>query len=62
MSYQTYNGGNNSDDFFKELNADPRVVGILKEIVGPNVEFFSDKVVYKSSALTFVAFHSGRNA
>jgi ectoine hydroxylase-related dioxygenase (phytanoyl-CoA dioxygenase family) len=38
---------------FRQLNADPRVLDIWEEIFGPNIEFWSDKVVYKSAAVDF---------
>lgn len=38
---------------FKALNSDPRMVDVLEQIVGPNLEFWSDKVVYKSAGVDF---------
>ena len=42
-----------NSEFFKRMNADPRVVDVLAEIVGPNLEFWSDKIVYKSAGVDF---------
>ncbi|MCW8128810.1 MAG: phytanoyl-CoA dioxygenase family protein [Planctomycetota bacterium] len=42
-----------NSDFFKKLNADPRVLDVLEQCVGPNLEFWSDKVVYKSAGVDF---------
>ena len=39
--------------YFKGLNADPRLVDVLEQIVGPNLEFWSDKIVYKSAGVDF---------
>ena len=38
---------------FRKINADPRIVDVLEEIVGPNLEFWSDKVVFKSASVDF---------
>jgi phytanoyl-CoA hydroxylase len=35
-------------DLFKQAVQDPRLVEVLKAAIGPNVEFLSDKVVFKS--------------
>ncbi|MBM3216775.1 phytanoyl-CoA dioxygenase family protein [Candidatus Poribacteria bacterium] len=40
-------------EFFKRAVADPRIVDILEAIQGPNVEFLSDKVVYKQEGTEF---------
>lgn len=40
-------------DLMRRVNADPRLVGVLTAIMGPDVEFLSDKLVYKSSDLGF---------
>jgi phytanoyl-CoA hydroxylase len=39
--------------FIRGLHADPRIVDILAEIIGPNIEFWSDKAVYKSASVDF---------
>lgn len=39
--------------FFRKLNADPRLVDVLAEAIGPNLEFWSDKVVYKAPGVDF---------
>ncbi|MBI3832119.1 MAG: phytanoyl-CoA dioxygenase family protein [Planctomycetes bacterium] len=38
---------------FKKMNADPRMVDVLEQVVGPHLEFWSDKVVYKSAGVDF---------
>ena len=38
---------------FRQVNADPRVVDVLEQIIGPNLEFWSDKVVFKSADVDF---------
>ncbi|MBA2482801.1 MAG: phytanoyl-CoA dioxygenase family protein [Planctomycetes bacterium] len=40
-------------DVIRSLHADARIVDILAEIIGPNVQFWSDKAVYKSAAVDF---------
>jgi hypothetical protein len=40
---------------FKKINADPRLVSVLEKIVGPDVEFWSDKVVFKSAKVDFAS-------
>lgn len=40
---------------FKKINADPRVVSVLTQIVGPDIEFWSDKVVFKSANVDFAS-------
>jgi len=37
----------------KAVNADPRLVEPLRAIMGPDIEFLSDKLVYKSSDMGF---------
>jgi phytanoyl-CoA hydroxylase len=37
----------------RRLNRDPRFLDILESIIGPNIEFLSDKVVFKSAATEF---------
>jgi ectoine hydroxylase-related dioxygenase (phytanoyl-CoA dioxygenase family) len=37
----------------KAVNADPRIVEPLRAIMGPDIEFLSDKLVYKSSDMGF---------
>jgi phytanoyl-CoA hydroxylase len=39
--------------FFARLHADPRIVDALVDVVGENLEFWSDKVVYKSATVRF---------
>jgi ectoine hydroxylase-related dioxygenase (phytanoyl-CoA dioxygenase family) len=38
---------------FRALNAEARVLDIWQEIFGPNIEFWSDKIVYKSASVDF---------
>jgi len=38
---------------FRGLNADPRIVDMLEECVSPNLEFWSDKIVFKSAGVDF---------
>lgn len=38
---------------FRELAADPRLLDALEPIVGPDIEFLSDKVVYKTAETDF---------
>lgn len=39
--------------FFRKLNADARIADIWEEIFGPNIEFWSDKIVFKSADVDF---------
>jgi phytanoyl-CoA hydroxylase len=39
--------------WLRALHGDPRLVDALAEIIGPNIEFWSDKLVYKSSKVDF---------
>ena len=39
--------------FFRALNADARIANYWEEIFGPNIEFWSDKIVYKSAGVDF---------
>ncbi len=38
---------------FRELAAAPRLLDLLETALGPNIEFLSDKVVFKSAAVDF---------
>ena len=38
---------------FRALAADPRLLDPLERAIGPNIEFLSDKVVFKSAAVDF---------
>ena len=38
---------------FKALNADARIADIWEDVFGPNIEFWSDKIVYKSAGVDF---------
>ena len=40
-------------DRIRRVNADPRMVSVLNAIIGPDVEFLSDKLVFKSSNMDF---------
>ncbi|NQU10390.1 phytanoyl-CoA dioxygenase family protein, partial [bacterium] len=40
-------------ELFRRLHADPRIVDPLAECVGPNLEFWSDKIVFKSAAVDY---------
>ena len=42
-----------NSECFKKMNADPRMVDVLEQVVGPNLEFWSDKIVYKSAGVDF---------
>ncbi len=42
-----------NSEFFKQLNGDRRIADIWEEIFGPNIEFWSDKIVYKSAGVDF---------
>ncbi|MCZ7643758.1 MAG: phytanoyl-CoA dioxygenase family protein [Planctomycetota bacterium] len=48
-----YVGLSLNSGFFKRFNADPRLVDILEDLVGPNLEFWSDKIVFKSAGVDF---------
>lgn len=48
-----YVGLSIQSDWFKAFNARPETVEILKELAGPNLEFWSDKIVYKSANVDF---------
>ncbi len=39
--------------YFKALNGDARIANVWEEIYGPNIEFWSDKIVYKSAGVDF---------
>jgi hypothetical protein len=39
--------------FFKDAVKDPRLLDVLEAVQGPNIEFLSDKVVYKNDATDF---------
>ncbi len=38
---------------FQRANADPRMVRVLEQVIGPDVEFLSDKVVFKAAGMDF---------
>ena len=38
---------------FKNLNGDPRIADVWEQIFGSNIEFWSDKIVYKSAGVDF---------
>src|SRR5438874_366989 len=38
---------------FRDLAGDPRLVEVLETILGPNIEFLSDKVVFKSASTDY---------
>jgi phytanoyl-CoA hydroxylase len=38
---------------FRDLAGDPRLVDVLETILGPNIEFLSDKVVFKSASTDY---------
>ena len=38
---------------FKRFNADARIADVWEEIFGPNIEFWSDKIVYKSAGVDY---------
>jgi ectoine hydroxylase-related dioxygenase (phytanoyl-CoA dioxygenase family) len=42
-----------NSEVFRNLARDPRLVDALEPILGPNIEFLSDKVVFKSAATDF---------
>lgn len=44
-----------NSDLFKELAADSRIVNPLEAILGPDIEFLSDKVVFKSKRVDFAS-------
>jgi len=38
---------------FRQLNRDPRLLDVLEPIIGPNILFWSDKIVFKSEETDF---------
>jgi len=42
-----------NSEVFRNLARDPRLLDALEPILGPNIEFLSDKVVFKSAATQF---------
>ncbi|MBA3708512.1 MAG: phytanoyl-CoA dioxygenase family protein [Planctomycetes bacterium] len=40
-------------DVIRSLHGDARIVDILADIIGPNIEFWSDKAVYKSAVVDY---------
>ncbi|WOO43414.1 phytanoyl-CoA dioxygenase family protein [Rubellicoccus peritrichatus] len=41
------------DAFFTEKMTEPKIINILKEVIGPNIEFLSVKPVFKNSSTRF---------
>ncbi len=52
LAVGVYVGLSMQSDYFHAINRDPRLVDALVQVIGPNVEFWSDKVIFKSSAVT----------
>lgn len=48
-----YVGMSGLSEVFRKLNADPRLVDPLQDIIGPDIEFWSDKLVFKTSQIAF---------
>jgi ectoine hydroxylase-related dioxygenase (phytanoyl-CoA dioxygenase family) len=44
-----------NSDVFKEIAADSRIVNPLAAIIGPDIEFLSDKVVFKSKRVDYAS-------
>lgn len=40
-------------EFFRTLAAEPRLLDVLEPILGPDIEFLSDKVVFKAAAVDY---------
>lgn len=48
-----YVGMSIRSEVFRRFNRDPRVLDLLELIIGPNIMFWSDKVVFKSEDTTY---------
>lgn len=44
-----------ASQMFHDINADPSLVASVAQLTGPDVEFWSDKVVYKSGQVDFAS-------
>ncbi|GAB4451317.1 MAG: hypothetical protein OHK0029_00250 [Armatimonadaceae bacterium] len=42
-------------DLFREFAAHPRILDALERVLGPDIEFLSDKIVYKSATMDFAS-------
>lgn len=48
-----YVGLSIQSEVFRRLNRDPRLLDVLEAIIGPNIMFWSDKVVFKADTVQF---------
>lgn len=53
VKHGVYVGMSAASDFFKQAAAAPRLVAALKQIIGEQVVFLSDKVVFKNASVDF---------
>jgi phytanoyl-CoA hydroxylase len=48
-----YVGLSIASDVFRRMNRDPRLLDLLESIIGPNLQFWSDKVVFKGESADY---------
>lgn len=44
-----------ASELFRGIHADPRLVDVLVQLIGPDVEFWSDKAVFKSASVDYAS-------